>query len=433
MKTLLLINTSPDLVNSVSRQLTALAVNEWKRKFSDGIVTERDIGKYPIPHLLQDSLDPINSPKQVTEKGMLTRELFNKLIAEIKSADFIIFGVPMFNLSIPSTLKAYFDHIAIAGETWGGVDYGKSKQVVVITTGGSLYQGSEYDFQGPYIREFLKTIDLENSTFIRADGLYKSAEMRESSLSNAKLEIKKYINCMHEQQLLSVNTRPLESTDYLGEITDLTKAIVLNPKSPELYLHRGDFYYALKQYELASNDYSSAIVLDPINPIYYCNRAEAKRQLKDLDGSIIDLKTAINFDNPQDQQVDYPYYRIARDLAKNKLISDSPTLYAKLASKAYIGFFKKLNKNTQEKKSYMPYALYYLGRCHETGCGTEKNLHKAKQYYQKASEQVLPTEMLAYKLNKRLNNLKANAGNSQRSTGIAVDYADLLQIRRAKL
>jgi FMN-dependent NADH-azoreductase len=306
-------------------------VKQWQQKFTAGKLIDRDIGKYPIPHLLQDSLEVIVAPENITSGDKQTRDLSNKLIEEIKAADMIVFGVPMHNLSIPSTLKAYFDHIAVTGKTWGGVKYGKDKHAVVITTGGSLYEDTKYDFQVPYIKAFLKTIDLKNVTFIRAHGLCKSEQICKQAIINARSAIKTYLSQIRSDEMINN------------------------------YLQKGDEKFAVQQYAEAIEEYSAGIALAPDQPVFYVNRAEAKRQLKDLGGCTEDLVTAIALDNQSHPQIGYPYYRVAKDLAKKHLITNSSALYAKFSHKAFRGFIQELEKNQQTLHSYLPYTLYYLG------------------------------------------------------------------------
>jgi FMN-dependent NADH-azoreductase len=422
MKTLLLINTSPSLSNSYSRQLTETFKNQWQQQFPTGKIIMRDIGKDPIPHLSQDSIEPIIAPQSETTTpiGAESRLLLTTLISEIKAADIIVFGVPMHNLSIPSTLKAYFDHIAVDGLTWGGIKYGSAKQVVVITTGGSSYHGTEYDFQAPYIKAFLKTIDLVNVTFIRAHGLCKEESVRHSALKNAEQEINQFVAKLSSpSQQIEHGLESYRQGKYEAAIQSYTNAISNDFKNAFIYLYRGDALFALKQYEKAIQDYSQAIVLDTKQPAFYTNRAEAKRYIKDIAGSIADLTAAISVDDPNNQQADYSYYRLARELMKNRLTHASLPSYENLAQKAFSGFFKKSTLSQQSANPYMPYTLYYLGRCYELGCGVNKNFVVAKEYYLKASTLSVSHEKLDQKCKKRLVNLESLMHDKKPSSNLA--------------
>lgn len=208
MGKILLINTSPKIVSSDSRDLIQLFEKFWQSSFPQDEIIWRDIGAQPIPHIQgNEAVWAIEHPEiePETEQSKNTRELSDRLIAEIKAADQIVLAVPMHNYLIPSPLLAYFHHIAVAGKTWGGVKYGANKQVLVITTGGGLHQDTEHDYQATYIKDFLKTIDLHNVTFIRAHGLCKSPEQRSSAIAKAKQAIIAYITDKEMKKISSQN------------------------------------------------------------------------------------------------------------------------------------------------------------------------------------------------------------------------------------
>ena len=115
------------------------------------------------------------------------------LIEELRSADTIVFAVPMYNFSVPSTLRAYFDHIARAGVTFRytatgpeGLIKGK-KAYVFITRGGIM--SADADTQTPYLKQFLGFIGITDVEFFHAEGLAYGDEVREKSLGSARQAI----------------------------------------------------------------------------------------------------------------------------------------------------------------------------------------------------------------------------------------------------
>ena len=111
------------------------------------------------------------------------------LIEELRSADTVVFAVPMYNFSVPSTLRAYFDHIARAGVTFRYSSAGpegllKGRRTVVFVTRGGIYAEGA-DTQTPYLRQFLGFIGLEPE-FVFAEGLALGEEVREKSLAAAR-------------------------------------------------------------------------------------------------------------------------------------------------------------------------------------------------------------------------------------------------------
>lgn len=194
---ILIVNSSSKLEGSSSRELTQAFIKNWSLKFPSDIFVMRDIGLQPVPHLTEEALEGISSDEKIT-RGHKTRNLSDKLISEITQADVIVISLPMYNFSIPSSLKAYFDHVIRSGMTVDYTDDGtvgllKDKQVVVITTGGGAHQDTVRDFQAPYVKFILNYMGLNDVTFIRAHKLLWSEKDRQESMTNAESQIKDYV------------------------------------------------------------------------------------------------------------------------------------------------------------------------------------------------------------------------------------------------
>jgi FMN-dependent NADH-azoreductase len=105
-----------------------------------------------------------------------------------------VLGLPMYNFGLPSTLKAYFDHIGRAGSTFrytekGPVGLLTGKKAHVFATRGGLYAGTPRDTQTAYVRDFLGFIGITDVEFIYAEGLAISDESKNASLARAQREI----------------------------------------------------------------------------------------------------------------------------------------------------------------------------------------------------------------------------------------------------
>jgi FMN-dependent NADH-azoreductase len=116
------------------------------------------------------------------------------LIEELRRADVVVFGVPMYNFGIPSALKAYFDHVARAGVTFRYTDSGpvgllQGKTAYVFATRGGLYAGTPRDTQTTYIRDFLAFLGIDEVTFVYAEGLAISDAKKQAGLANAHAAI----------------------------------------------------------------------------------------------------------------------------------------------------------------------------------------------------------------------------------------------------
>lgn len=155
----------------------------------------RDLARDPVPHLtaerfgafLADSLTRTAEQRSVVAAS-------DVLIAELKRADMIVLGLPMYNFGIPSVLKAYFDHIARAGVTFrytekGPVGMLTGKKAYVFATRGGLYAGTPRDLQTAYVRDFLGFLGITDVEFVYAEGLAISDASRQAALTKAAIEI----------------------------------------------------------------------------------------------------------------------------------------------------------------------------------------------------------------------------------------------------
>jgi FMN-dependent NADH-azoreductase len=112
----------------------------------------------------------------------------------LKQADVVAIGLPMYNFGIPSTLKAYFDHIARAGVTFSYTDKGPvghltGKQVYVFAARGGSYAGTPNDTQTGYVRTFLAFLGMSDVEFVYAEGLAISPAAREEGIARAQAHV----------------------------------------------------------------------------------------------------------------------------------------------------------------------------------------------------------------------------------------------------
>src|SRR6187401_3565134 len=177
MKTLLQINTSMFETHGQSSQLASRFAAEWQAANPDGQVTVRDIGREPIPHLTAERFQAfLAKPADRTPEQQAIAGFSDALIDELRAADVIVLGLPMYNFGVPSSLKAYFDHVARSGVTFRYTEKGpegliKGKKVYVFATRGGLYAGTAADTQTGYVRDFLRFIGIEDAEFVYAEGL----------------------------------------------------------------------------------------------------------------------------------------------------------------------------------------------------------------------------------------------------------------------
>jgi FMN-dependent NADH-azoreductase len=190
MSTLLQINASLAGANGVSSQLADRFVADWMAKRPEGRLVKRDLASEPVPHLTAERFQAfLSQPEARTAEQQAATEYSDALIAELKSADTVVFAVPMYNFSVPSTLRAYFDHIARRGVTFRYTANGpegllKGKKAYVFITRGGIYAGG-VDTQTPYLKQFLAFIGITDVQFVYAEGLGMGDETRQKSLTAA--------------------------------------------------------------------------------------------------------------------------------------------------------------------------------------------------------------------------------------------------------
>lgn len=199
MTTLLVINSSPMGDASVSRKLTASFAESYKAAHGAVDVVEHDTSTMDLPHVNGEILGAFFTPadqQNDVQKGHVARS--DALIEAIKKADAIVIGAPMHNFGIPSTLKAYIDHIARAGATFqytenGPVGLLADKPVYVLATRGGDYSENGYpqlDFVLPYLKSVLGFLGLQSVELLQANGLAMGDEAVSQATSQVETEIK---------------------------------------------------------------------------------------------------------------------------------------------------------------------------------------------------------------------------------------------------
>ncbi len=189
MKTLLQINTglrgpeahSSRLADKIAARLLSGAT---------GIIHKtRDLSRDPLPHLDHETYCRFAEPPAV-ENMQRDASLSDQLIAELKDADILVIGAPMYNFMIPSTLKSWIDHVARAGHTFqfgaeGPVGLLENKQVYIALSQGGKFLGTSADLQTPYLTMILGFMGLTQIEFIYAQNLAQGPEAARAGMAEA--------------------------------------------------------------------------------------------------------------------------------------------------------------------------------------------------------------------------------------------------------
>ncbi|GHG08561.1 MULTISPECIES: FMN-dependent NADH-azoreductase [Amycolatopsis] len=132
---------------SVSRRLSARAAAAWREAHPDGTVTYRDLGANPIPHIdAAGGLAGRVPPAEHTPEQAAAWARTVELVEEVKAADTVLLGLPLYNFGPPSSVKAWVDHLIAPGlsidpETNAGL-LGGREFVVLASRGGGYGEGT---------------------------------------------------------------------------------------------------------------------------------------------------------------------------------------------------------------------------------------------------------------------------------------------------
>lgn len=173
MSHLLHIDSSVRSTTSITRTLTAEFASIWADAHPGGQVTYRDLAQGSVPHISEEMVPAMWIPPSArTADQRRATELQERLIAELEAVDTLVIGAPMYNFNIPSSLKAWIDHVVVFGRT---VDAGlfDGTQVVIVTGRAGAYgpgtPRAPFDFQEPYLRVTLGLVGLTDITFVHAE------------------------------------------------------------------------------------------------------------------------------------------------------------------------------------------------------------------------------------------------------------------------
>jgi FMN-dependent NADH-azoreductase len=191
MSRLLYLSSSALGEASATRQLGTALVARLRAAAPGLAVVERDLAAAPLPHLDGELLAGFGG----ADNAAAARS--DALITELKAADVIVIGAPMYNFSIPSTLKAWIDHVARAGHTFTYTANGpqgllKGKRVFVVSGRGGVYSegaNQALDFQEAYLRGVLGFIGLTDVTVVRPEGLKLAPDAAGPALARAQAAI----------------------------------------------------------------------------------------------------------------------------------------------------------------------------------------------------------------------------------------------------
>jgi FMN-dependent NADH-azoreductase len=195
--TLLQINASIFSNQGQSTRLADEFVAAWRASNPGAEVVVRNLAEETVPHLDAERFGAfLAKPGERSFEQQAVVAYSEALIDELNRADVLVLGLPMYNFGVPSTLKAYIDHIARAGATFKYTDKGPvglltGKKAYVFATRGGLYAGTPLDTQTAYVRDMLRFLGIDDVEFVYAEGLAINAEQKAAALSKAQRAIER--------------------------------------------------------------------------------------------------------------------------------------------------------------------------------------------------------------------------------------------------
>ncbi len=158
----------------------------------DLVVTERDLVAQALPHLDGEELGSWMAPeggRDATQRELAARS--ETLLEELFAHDVLVLAVPLYNLGIPSQLKAWFDRVLRAGRTFRYTENGpqglvEGKRAVILAARGGQYAGTALDSQTPHLKHMLGLMGIGETDFVYAEGLAMGDSHREAALSEAR-------------------------------------------------------------------------------------------------------------------------------------------------------------------------------------------------------------------------------------------------------
>ena len=195
MKRILFIHSSLFGDDSVSTRLARSLVERLIKNNPDSEVTRIDLAENSLPHLGAEEFNSWTVPadqRDDTQKVLAARS--DKLIEQLLSHDTLVLAVPMYNLGIPSTLKAWIDRVARAGKTFryasqGSVGMIKGMHAYLVFARGGIYRDTPLDSQTGHLISVLGLMGIQQTETIFAEGLNMGEEARKESLAGAMTDI----------------------------------------------------------------------------------------------------------------------------------------------------------------------------------------------------------------------------------------------------
>jgi FMN-dependent NADH-azoreductase len=180
MKRILHLISSPRGKESYSVQLGQAIIDKIKQSYPDATVDELNLSEEHFDHLSDSHIQSFFTPHdQLTDEHRKTSQNSDEAIERVMEADFIVIGAPLYNFGVPSSLKAWIDHVSRRGKTFRYDENGpegliKGKKVYIAMSSGGVYSEGpmqSYDFLSPYLKTVLGFLGMTDVKVFRVEGV----------------------------------------------------------------------------------------------------------------------------------------------------------------------------------------------------------------------------------------------------------------------
>ncbi|MFS0772973.1 FMN-dependent NADH-azoreductase [Sphingomonas sp. 1P08PE] len=189
--------SASDSAASHTRRLSSELVERLKTDNPGATIVYRDLVANPLPHVDMTIRHAWTAENTGDIKLAETMSRSKVLVDELKAADVVVVGSPMYNFTVPSTLKAWIDHVAIAGQTFSYTAEGprgllSGKVYLVLSSGGIYSEGAfaAYDHLSTYLEAIFNFLGILDIEVIRAEGIAYGPEQDKAAMASAAQKIK---------------------------------------------------------------------------------------------------------------------------------------------------------------------------------------------------------------------------------------------------
>lgn len=183
---------------SVSRQLSTAAAARLRAQHVDAEYTHIDLADEPVPHLTGATMAALHNPEGHAPATLDDLALGNAILDQFLAADVVIFGVGLYNFSVPSQLKTWIDRIMIPGRTFRYTPHGPQgitphkRIIIAISRGGDYSQSPQIkamEHCETYLQTVFAIIGIPNIEFVIAEGVSVSDDARQIAINKTLGEI----------------------------------------------------------------------------------------------------------------------------------------------------------------------------------------------------------------------------------------------------